>query len=213
MKKEDVIVIGAGGHAKIVIDILEETGCYNIVGLIAKDNEGKLFYGYPILGDDDALPTYFKKGITCVAIGVGGFKNNVLRKNIFERLNSLGFCVISAIHPKAVISKTAELGDGNVVFAGVVINPDVEIGDNCIIATGATIDHETVIESHVLISAGVTVGGCSVIEEGALCALGSKVISGVKVGKNALVAAGAVVVSDIAPDSTVFGIPARAVKR
>lgn len=208
--KEKIVVIGNGGHAKVVIDILREMGRYEIIGVTTdKKCSDDVFCNYPVLGDDDILCDLIRNGVKNAAIGIGGFKDNTLRKKIYEETKTKGFKVISAIHPSAVISRSALLGEGDVIFPGVVINTDVHIGNNVVIATGSTIDHETVIKDNVLISAGVNVGAYATIEEGALLALGSKVVSGVRVGGNSLVAAGAVVINDVDQDSKVFGIPAR----
>jgi len=208
--KEKIVLIGNGGHAKLVLDFLGEMGNYEIIGVVIdKKDSNNNFCGYPILGDDEVLIDLINQGVNCAAIGIGGFKDNSLRKKIYTKVKTLGFKVISAIHPSAVISKSVLLGEGNVIFPGVIINTETRIGDNVIIATGSTVDHETVIEDHVLISAGVTIGACALIQEGALIALGAKVVSGIRVGKNALIAAGAVVVKDVDDHAKVFGIPAR----
>lgn len=210
MCREKVVLLGSGGHAKVVIDILEEMDCYEIIGITTQGEDKKIdFCSYPVLGDDEVLTDLIKNGVKHAAIGIGGFKDNQLRKKIYSKVKKLGFMVVSAIHPSAVISKTFSLGEGNVIFPGVVINTGVQIGNNIVIATGATIDHETIIEDHVLVSAGVSVGANCLIKEGALLALGSKVVSRIKVGKNVCVAAGAVVVNDIDDNLRVFGVPAR----
>src|SRR5690606_32020947 len=130
----------------------------------------------------------------CLAMGVGGFTDNTLRTAIFDSLKAKGFSFINVIHPFASISPTAVLGEGVVIFPGVVLNTEVRIGNNTIIATGSCIDHETVIGDNVLVSAGVIVGGYVKIEESVVIALGAKIVSGIVIGSNALVAAGAVVV-------------------
>lgn len=211
MSKKEIIILGSGGHAKIVIDILGKLDTYEIVGVVTKGTDCE-FCGYPILGDDAVLPKLYKKGIRNCSMGIGGFTNNSLRKKIFLKGKKMGFNFISAIDPTAIISKTASIGEGVVIFAGVVINPEVLIGNNVIVATGSTIDHESRIEDHVLVSAGVTVGANDLIKEGALLALGSNVISGVTVGENVLVGAGAVVVKDCLEPGTYLGVPARRVK-
>lgn len=204
----DIILIGDGGHAKIIVDILEASSNYNIIGVTSIKKDKNDFLGYPILGNDSILYEYFNKGINKVALGLGGYRNNNLRIKMYKLVKKIGFEVVSAVHPRAILSKSVKLGEGNAIFAGAIINPEVRIGNNVIIATGASIDHETIIKDHALISAGVTIGGYVEIEEGVLCALGSNVISGIKIGKNALVAAGAVVVNDIMENTKVFGIPA-----
>jgi sugar O-acyltransferase (sialic acid O-acetyltransferase NeuD family) len=204
----DIILVGDGGHAKIIVDILEASSNYNIIGVTSINKNNNEFLGYPILGNDSILHEYFNKGINKVALGLGGYRNNNLRIKMYKLVKKIGFEVVSAVHPHAIISKSVKLGEGNAIFAGAIINPEVRIGNNVIIATGASIDHETVIKDHALISAGVTIGGYVEIEEGVICALGSNVISGIKIGKNALIAAGAVVVNDIMKNAKVFGIPA-----
>lgn len=208
--KIPIVVIGSSGHAKIVIDILEQVGKYEIVG-ITTQNPGvdNSFMNYPILGTDELLPSLFEKGIKYAANGVGGFTENRLRKRVFEKIKSMGFEFITVIHPSSTISPHVKIGEGSVIFAEVVINPDVLIGKNVIIATNSSIDHETVIGDHALISAGVTVGGNDNIGEGALLAIGSVIVSGKLVGKYSLVAAGAVVVNDVPDGTTVAGVPAR----
>lgn len=206
MKK--IIIVGDGGHAKVVIDIIQEMNCYEIIGITSNNNINR-FCGYPVLGNDDILSDYLKKGINNIALGIGGFKDNIHRTELYNKFSGLGFNIINAIHPNTVISKSVDIGNGVVVFPGVVLNAEVKIGNNVIIATGSTIDHETIIESNTLVSAGVTIGANALIGEGSLCALGSKIVSGVTIGKNCLVAAGAVVVNDIDDNSVVCGIPAK----
>ena len=210
VEKEKIVLIGDGGHARLVLDILDRIDLYKVVGVTTdkitfKDN----FCGYPILGNDNVLSGLISKGIRKAVLGLGGFRDNKLRRSVYKRVKDIGFEIISVVHPSAVISKSVILGEANVIFPGVIINNDVCIGDNVILATGSTIDHETVIGDHVLVSAGVTVGACVKIAEGALLALGSKVTSGIKIGKDSLVAAGAVVVEDVEDGSRVFGVPAR----
>jgi UDP-perosamine 4-acetyltransferase len=214
MKKvKKIIVIGSGGHAKVVIDILHEMGNYEIIGVTSNSLlKGTIFSGYKVLGDDNSLIEFSSKEIS-IAMGIGGFRDNVLREKIFRLIKSLGFSFVNVIHPSAKISKTVKLGESVVIFPGVVVNTDVEIGDNTIIATSSSIDHETFVGENVLISAGVTIGAYSRINDNALIALGAKIISGVDIGKNVLVAAGAVVIKDVLPDEIVFGIPAAPKKR
>jgi len=208
-QKKPVVIIGSGGHAKCVIDILEQLGTYEIVGVTTKYAQlGSSFFNYQVLGTDDLLPSLLEKGINYAAIGVGGFTNNRLRKKIYERMKSIGFKLVTAVHPSAAIGPHVKIGEGSVIFSGVVVNPDVTIGNDVVIATNSSIDHETEIQDHVLISAGVTVGGNDIIEEGALLAIGSVIVSGKRVGKYSLVAAGAVVVKDVAAETAVAGIPA-----
>ena len=208
----DLVIVGNGGHAKVVIDILEERGDYNILGIITKNKGDEISIGsYQVLGDDNLLKELFNQGVKFAVIGVGGFTDNIRRKRIYENLKNIGFQIISAIHPTASISRTVLMGEGNVVFSGVVINPYVRMGNNVIVATGSTIDHDSEIKDHSLISAGVTVGAETKIEEEVLLALGSKVISGVTICKGTLIGAGALVTRGISEPGTYFGMPAKRV--
>jgi len=206
--KQPVIVIGSGGHAKVVIEILHALNNYTIIGVTSNSlHKGDLFAGYNVLGEDSVLIEY-NPHKHLIAMGLGGYKNNILREKVYSYVKKMGFNFVNVIHPQAILSESTKLGEGVVIFPGVVINSEVIIGDNTIIATGSTIDHETAIGNHVLVSAGVTIGAYSKLHDNSLIALGAKVISGIDIGKNAVVAAGAVVISNVSENETVYGIPA-----
>jgi sugar O-acyltransferase (sialic acid O-acetyltransferase NeuD family) len=208
--KKPVLVLGAGGHAKILIDIIGLSEEYYLEAVIGREDEPlDTILGYTVKKGDKHLKEYLAKGVSSLAIGIGGYSDNHKRTEIFIQCRELGFEIINLIHPSAIVSESARLGVGVVIFAGAVINPEVIIGNNVIIATGSTIDHETVIEDNVLVSAGVTVGARDTVKEGSLLALGAKVISRVTIGRNALVAAGAVVVNNVPDNAAVYGIPAK----
>lgn len=209
-----VIVIGDGGHANVVIDIINEmiANGENIVieGVTSINNDcDELIMGYRVIGSDDILFKYLNFKDIVVAIGIGGFTDNKLRERVFRKISEMGFNLLNVIHPSAIISKSVRLSRGIVVFPNVVLNTNVRIGDNTIIATSSSIDHDTIVKDHVLISAGVTIGANTEIGDNSLLALGSKVISNVRIGKNVLVAAGAVVVNDLEDNVKVFGMPAK----
>ena len=207
MKK--VIIIGSGGHAKVVIDILSEMKDVEIIGLTTNSNSvGSIYSGYPVLGNDSVLEGNRYRDCT-VVMGIGGFRDNKLREEVFHKIKIQGYQFINAIHPTAIISRSVTMGEAVVVFPGVILNTEVRIGNNSIIATGATIDHETIIGNNVLVSAGVTVGAYAYVGDSALLALGSKVVSGITIGKHCLIAAGAVVIKDVPDYEAVYGIPAR----
>ncbi len=209
MKK--IVVLGSGGHAKVVIETLQAMKQYEIVGVTTTDSTLKgLFFGVPVLGNDSLLPMLHSQGIQFAAIGVGGYRDNNLRKKIFNLAKSAGFECPTVIHPRAIISQTAKIGAGSVIFPGAIIHSNTIIGQNVVVATGATVDHDTTIANDVLVSAGVHVGANVKIAESSLLAIGSIIISGIQVGRGSLVAAGAVVVKDVLDNENVFGIPAKA---
>jgi sugar O-acyltransferase (sialic acid O-acetyltransferase NeuD family) len=212
MKK--VIVVGSGGHAKVVIDILTAMSRIQIAGVTSVDlAAGSVFCGYKVLGNDSALPQLYSDGkFDELAIGIGGYKDNELRTKIFTNLKSLGFKITTVVHPTAFVSNTVKLGEGCVIFPGVLLNTEVQIGYNSIVATGASIDHETIIGNNVLVSAGVTIGAYANIHDNALIALGVKIISGITIGAKTLIGAGSVVVKNIESNSVAMGVPAKVIK-
>ncbi len=203
-----IIVLGSGGHAKVVIDILNLMPNIQIIGVTSNSIEkGNSFFGYPVIGNDEEIIKYDPLTHS-IAMGLGGYRNNDLRVQAYNYVKNIGFSFINTIHPSAIISKKIKMGEGITIFPGVIINTDVEINNNVIIATGSSIDHETIIQKNTLISAGVTIGAYSIIGEECLIALGSKIISGINIANNTLVGAGAVVVKDTIPYSEMIGIPA-----
>lgn len=209
MKKEKIIIIGSSNQAKLVIDILNEIDSYEIIGLTSEDHEkGYLVEDFKVLGKDDILNNYNVKDVK-LAMGVGGQRNNLVRKTIYNRLTKLGYSFINVIHPFSSISKTCTLGTGIVIYAGTVINTNAVIGNNCILALNSSIGHDTIIEDHVLISAGTNIGADAKVGESTLIAMGAKVVSGVTIGKNVLMAAGSIAISTIEDNLIVYGIPAK----
>ena len=206
---KNILIVGSGGHAKCVIDILHAMEGYSILGCVADDSDpGRSVLGVPIVGTLSALNQFSARDYK-VAIGVGGWKDINERKRLFNQVISLGFDVISPIHPAARIAPSAQIGMGATVFSGVDIGPDVHIGKNVMVGTASFISHETVVEEHTLISAGVNLGGNVAVGASCLIAIGATVASRVRIGDGTLVAAGAVVVGDTPPFSRVMGVPAK----
>ena len=205
-----IVVLGAGGHAKVVIEILEAVGGWKIEGLISdKADPTRTVAGYHIIGGDADWARIIDSGITHAAMGLGGWTDNQARWDLFERAAAAGFQLVSAVHPSAIVSPSVRIGEGSMVSPGAILHAEVEIGRNTIILPGSTIDHETVIGDHVLVATGVTVGAQVEIGNGAFLAISSAVTSRTRIGAGALVAAGAVVIADVEAATTVFGIPAK----
>lgn len=195
-------LFGASGHGKVIKDILNANGIK--VEAFADDNPNvNECGGRPVLHDATGLSPMI------VSIGV-----NRIRKMIVERLkaNNPDIKFATAIHPSAVISPTAKIGDGTVVMAGAVVNADAVIGNHCIINTGTTVDHDCKIGDYCHIAPGVNISGATNVGEGTWVGVGSCVIQCLNIGKNCMIGAGSVVVNDIPDNVTAFGCPAKVIK-
>ena len=212
MIKRPIIILGAGGHTKVLIDTLQ-TQLVNLLGITDPDPNkfGQNILGVPVIGDDDSISKYNNKSIFLVN-GIGIIDNSNIRCQVFHCFNKRGYSFISVVHDSAIISPNTELSEGVQIMAGAVIQPSCIIGVNSIINSGARIDHDTVIGSHVHVAPGVTISGGVIIGDGALIGAGATIIQGIKIGTHTIVAAGAVVIKDVPDKVTVMGVPARVVE-
>ena len=204
------VIIAASGHGKVVLDILQQNENIEITGFIDDDPNlhGKSVNGIHIIGDFSMVSNMIDK----IDRGIVAIGDNHTRAEFFKTLHDIGLQTITAIHPSAIIAKTAMIGNGTVVAANAAINPSAEIGDNCIINTGATIDHDIFIADHVHISPGVNLAGNVSVSEYSHIGIGASIINGIVIGKNATVGAGAVVTKDVPDNAVVAGIPAKIIK-
>ena len=185
---------GASGHAKVIIDILQASG-KKVDALFDDDTTVSELMSISVLHE--------WKGESPVIVSVG---NNLSRKQIAERLN----CEFGkVIHPSAVVSPEAMLGEGSVVMQGAIIQSSVNVGSHCIINTGATIDHECILEDFVHVSPQATLCGNVHVGEGAWIGAAAVVIPGVKIGRWSIVGAGSVVISDVPDGAIAYGNPSR----
>jgi acetyltransferase EpsM len=200
-----VIIIGAGGHAQVVADILQLTKNMIPLGYIDDNLKlcGNFYLGLPVLGNMEQI-SRIEHDRVIVAIG-----DNMRRKQVFESLKQQGKQFATAIHPTAIIAPSATIGVGTMICAGAIVNPATSVGDNVILNTGSTIDHHNQIEHHVHIAPGVHLGGTVTVREGAFIGVGAKVIPQREVGTWSVVGAGAAIVDDVEPKSLYMGVPGR----
>lgn len=206
-----VIGLGAGGHAKVVIEILRLAGSYEIVGLldIAPARWETEVSGVKILGGDELLLEIYERGISAAFIGLGTVGDGSGRRRLFEKAREQGFEVVRAIHPRAVVSQSAEIGHGPTIMAGAIINAEAQLGDNVIVNTGAIIEHECVVGNHAHIATGARLAGAVRVDDGAHIGIGASVRQGIHIGQGAIVGAGAVVIRDVPDGVIVVGVPAK----
>jgi len=206
-----VIGFGAGGHARGVIEILLSSNQYEIVGLLDPKSslQGKEVLGVPVLGGDHGLEDLTALGIHNFFIGLGSVGDCSRRKSLYEHAVNRGMNAINAVHPSAIISKSAELGAGLTIMAGAIINASAKLGANVIINTAAVIEHDCVVEDHVHIATGARIAGGVTLHKGAHIGIGATIREGILVGQRSIIGAGAVVIRDVPADHVVVGVPAR----
>jgi UDP-perosamine 4-acetyltransferase len=211
----DVIGIGAGGHAKVMIEILLSAQEYEIIGLL--DPKPALWntkvLGIPVLGNDDLLPVLYQQGVRHAFIGLGTVGDAKPRIRLYNKAKRRGLSLVSVVYSQAMISPSAEIGEGVTIMPGAIVNAEAKVGANVIINTSAVIEHDCVIDRHVHIATGARLAGAVSVAEGAFVGAGATVKQGVTIGEHAIVGAGAVVIEDVPGNVTVVGVPAHVLRK
>jgi UDP-perosamine 4-acetyltransferase len=210
VKELPVIVIGAGGHAKVLIEALRCAGL-SVLALTDRDvtKHGDRILDVLIAGDDAWLQKTYPPGKVRLVNGVGSVNQPLLRRKIFFALKTHGYDFATVIHPSAIVAADATLGEGTQIMAGAVIQPSVCIGVDTIVNTRASVDHDCIIGNHAHIAPGAILSGSVQIGDAVHVGAGATLIQGIHIGREALIAAGATVIRDVPAGVRVFGIPAR----
>lgn len=208
-----MIIVGAGGHARSVLDILIENDEYDILGCLdpvySEEKQILCMEGINVIGTDEDMKRFFDSGCRHIFIAIG---NPKIRKRLYEKAVAMGYKPVNAISQYARISRYARIGFGNCVMAGAVINVNCRIGNACIINTNSSLDHDCRVSDYVHVAPGVAVSGTTTIGEGTHIGTNAAVIDGITIGQWSYIGAGAAVVKDI-PDSVMaYGVPARIMK-
>jgi sugar O-acyltransferase (sialic acid O-acetyltransferase NeuD family) len=210
-----VVGLGAGGHARVMIDILQLAGGYELVGLL--DPRQEIWHtnvlGIPVIGDDALLPDLYRQDIHAAFIGLGTTGATTLRQQLYEKAVHYGFQIVQAVHPQAIVAPSAKIGDGVTIAAGAIVNAAAQLGMNVIINTGAIVEHDCIIGNHVHIATGARLASTVHIENGAHIGIGATVRQCIHIGCNAIVGAGAVVIDDVPDFAVVVGVPARVLRK
>ena len=202
------VIVGAGGHGRVVLDIMLAAGSHRPVGFLDSNPalHGRRMDGLPILGDLRQLETLRSQGVRRAVVAIG---DNGVRRAFAERIDSAGFTLVNVIHPSANLAHTVNLGRNVVIAAGALVCAHCQVGDSVILNTGCIVDHESMIGTAVHVCPGAKLAGRVTVESGAFVGIGATVLQGLRIGCEAIVGGGAVVIEDIPPLTTVVGVPAR----
>ena len=200
---DKIILIGAGGHARSCMDVIEHAGQFKIAGLIDKNgssNQDNL--GYSIIGHDDDLQNLRHK-YSYSLIAIGQIKSSVTRIKLYQLLKGMDYTLPVIISPRAYLSKHAQIGEGTIVMHDAMVNANARIGKNCIINNKVLIEHDAVIGDHCHISTGAIVNGEVIIGNESFMGSGAITKQSISIGNNCVIGAGVVVKRDIESDQVI----------
>lgn len=207
----EFVVIGGGGHAKVVISVLKKSGC-RVLGYTDEQDRGAVL-GAPWLGGDGVLPQVLDIHPHCAgAVGVGKIDAAARRLGLQRTMECLGLAFPVVISPHAILNEDVSVGAGTVAMDGAVVGAGSRIGVGCILNTNSTIDHDCVIGDNVHVAPGATLSGSVSVGNHCLIGTGANVIQGVSIGAGIVIGAGASVVGNLTVAGTYVGSPARRVR-
>lgn len=206
-----VIVIGGGGHAKVLVSTLLLRR-RTILGFVDLDPAAPPLLGSKCCGGDAEVLLHAPGEVQLVN-GVGSVGSTVGRQEVYDRFTREGYHFAAVIHPSAIIASQAELEAGVQIMAAAVVQPGSRVGSNAIVNTGAIVDHDCMVGAHAHIGPRAVLSGGVRVEAGAHIGTGACIIQGISIGASSIVGAGAVVIKDVPPGVTVVGVPARSIDR
>jgi hypothetical protein len=203
-----VVIYGAGGHAKVVAEILR-LNQHEVIGFIDNidtNRKSQAFYGATVLGGEEILNDLLESRMIKMVFGFG---NNRGRLFLAKKLGMMGFSFITTIHPNAICASDVSIGNGTVIASGAVVGPSTIVGEHAIVNTQASLDHDCVVSDGAHIGPGAVVTGSVNIGECSWIGAGAVIADHRHIGADAIVGAGAVVVKDVPEAIVVMGVPAR----
>ena len=210
---KNILIFGTGGHAKVIVDIIEKQGEYRIAGFIDEyDDKKTVTLGYKVLGNEfslkDIVSNYEIYG------GVIGIGDNSIRLDIRDKIIKYipNFKFINCIHPQSILGKEAILGQGNVIMAGVIINPSSIISNHCILNTNSSIDHDCLMSDFSSIAPNVTLGGNVKIGDYSAIGISTNIFQNVNIGNNCIIGGGSLVRKDTKDNSVYYGSPCKFIR-
>lgn len=203
-----IILIGGGGHCLSCIETIEDIGKYTIEGILdLPENLNKKILGYQIVGTDDDIELYHRKGYQfCISLGQMS-SGETIKKKIFLHLKTRNVKLPIIISPSATISRHSKIGDGTIIMSGARVNAGAEIGENCIINSNSLIEHGTFVGSHTHISTGVILNGDCSISDNCFIGSGSVLRNGITIAENSTIGMGSVVTKNINVSGLYYGNP------
>ena len=206
MNKKEIILVGAGGHSRSCIDVIEREGKFKIKGLIGLDEEvGNFVNGYEVLTTDSHLSKLLGR-CRYALIAIGQILSPEMRIYAYEKVLKTGFQLATIVAPTAYVSRHAQLESGTIVMHGAIVNSGVKVGENCIINTNVIIEHQSQISKHCHISTGVIVNGGVSIGESCFIGSGTIIREGISIGSKSIVGMSSSIRNDIQPGSKISGI-------
>jgi sugar O-acyltransferase (sialic acid O-acetyltransferase NeuD family) len=208
-----LLLIGGGGHCRVVIDALRAAGGPEPDGIVdLPECVGGRVEGVPVIGTDSDLARLRTEGFSAAHVTVGSVGVADVRARLFSAAKDAGFELAAIVHPAATVSASATLGPGAFVAAGAVVGPGARVGANCIVNTGAVVDHDCVLGDSVHVAPGATLSGDVAVGERSLVGTGASVVQGVTIGAGTVIGAGSAVVDDIGDGVLAYGVPCTEVR-
>lgn len=202
-----VLLVGAGGHASVCAEILEQSG-HELLGCLSRDGSTGARLDVPVIGGDSELESRIAGTDVWVFVAIG---DNRARMAIVDRVRRVGGRLATAVSPHAVVSPRATVGEGSAVMPGAVVNAGARLGTGVIVNTNASVDHDCELADGVHVAPGVALAGSVRVGSGTLLGVGAVVLPGVLIGERVTVGAGAVVNAPVESFTTVAGVPARVI--
>lgn len=204
-----ILVLGAGGHGKAVLDLLRAHGGWRLAGVVDAAPRAAAVLGVPVRGDESRLPGLRREGISAAHPAIG---HNGQRLAAAARLAEAGFALPALVHPAALLGHGATLGEGTAVMARATIGPEARLGRLVLVNTGAIVEHDCVLEDGAHVAPGAVLTGGVRVGAGAMIGAGAVIRPGVSVGAGAIIGAGAAVLSDVPAGATFAGVPATSLR-